>query len=149
VNPQNAGGNAAGTVLGLVSALTFAWFGHASKQLGRTLTPLNISLAQNIVVFLALTPMLFIAQPAPALTSDWLWLVLLGVFTTAFMHQLYFYALNRLSASTCSGFVALEPVYAILFAALFLDEPVTLWVIVSGILIVGASCALLKCETHT
>lgn len=62
------------------------------------------------------------------------------------MHQLYFYALNRLSAATCGGFVALEPVYAILLAALFFGEPVTGWVAVSAALIVGASFALLRLE---
>jgi drug/metabolite transporter (DMT)-like permease len=61
---------------------------------------------------------------------------------TAVMLQLYLYALQRISASTCSGFVALEPVYAILLAALIFHEPVTLWIV----LIVGASLTLLRLE---
>jgi drug/metabolite transporter (DMT)-like permease len=71
----------------------------------------------------------------------------LGVVTTALMHQLYLFALARLSATTCSGFVALEPVYAVVFAALLFGEPVTVWVALSGALIVGASLTLHKRDT--
>ena len=146
--PRSGLDGAPGIILGLTSALTFAWFGHASKQLGKTLSPLRISLMQNGVVAGLLAPFLLFAAPAPHRAMDWVWLALLGVVTTALMHQLYFYALRRLSASTCSGFVALEPVYAIMFAALLFREPVTPWVAVSGMLIVGASYALLKLETR-
>ncbi|MGB9152800.1 MAG: DMT family transporter [Alphaproteobacteria bacterium] len=146
INPQNNHGNPLGVGAGLISALTFAWFGYASKQLGRALSPLRISLVQNTVVATILVPFLFFVDGHPARIADWMWLLLLGVMTTAVMHQLYFYALRRLSASTCSGFVALEPVYAILFAAVLFHESITLWVILSAVLIVGASVAFLKLE---
>ncbi len=74
-------------------------------------------------------------------------MISLGVVTTAVVHQLYFYALQRLPTSACNGFAALEPVYAILFAALFFKEQISLVVIVSGALIVGASILLLKQES--
>lgn len=48
--------------------------------------------------------------------------------------------------TTCSGFIALEPVYAIMFAALLFHEPIKPWIVVSIILIVGASLTLLKIE---
>lgn len=59
---------------------------------------------------------------------------------------LYLYALQRISASTCSGFIALEPVYAISFAALLFGDPVTPWIMVSMALIIGASLILLRIE---
>jgi len=146
VGPGTQNNSVSGTIIGLVSALAFAWFGIASKKLGQELSPLRISFVQNTVVAIALIPCLILATPAPAHVSDWAWLILLGVLNTALMHQLYFYALKRLSASTCSGFVALEPVYAILFAAYFFGEPITLWTALSSFLIVGASFALLRYE---
>jgi drug/metabolite transporter (DMT)-like permease len=136
-----------GTVAGIISALTFTVFGIASKKLGQTLSPLRISLYQNAVVALLLVPFLPLTGPMPSSLQDWGYLLLLGILTTAFMHQLYFYALRRLSASTCSGFVALEPVYAILFAALLFREPVTLMVGISGSLILASSFLLLHRET--
>ncbi len=148
IKPQDTQNNMLGIAAGLASALTFAWFGHASKQLGKVLSPLRISFVQNAVVGVVLAPFLLFVSPAPHQPMDWVWLALLGIVTTAIMHQLYFYALRRLSASTCSGFVALEPVYAIFFAVLFFHEPMTTWVVVSGGLIMGASYALLRQEAQ-
>ena len=108
-----------------------------------------VSLIQNLTVALCLTPTLVFSLQAPHTTTDWVCLMLLGVVTTAFMHQLYLFALKRLSATTCSGFIALEPVYAIVFAAIFLGEPLTLWVVVSAALIIGASIVLLRAEQVT
>jgi drug/metabolite transporter (DMT)-like permease len=134
-----------GTAAGLASGCSFAWFGIASKRLGAVLAPLRASLYQNLVVTVALLPFLFFTPP-PVTLRDWALLAALGVIATALMHQLYFYALRRLSAATCSGFVALEPVYAILFAAALFAEPVTYKIGLSALLIVGASLMLLKLE---
>ena len=67
----------------------------------------------------------------------------LGVVATALMHQLYFFALKHLPAAVCGGFVALEPVYAILFAALLFSDGIAPVTGLSGTLIVGASILLL------
>lgn len=131
-----------GTVAGIASAALFALFGIISKSLTSRLPTLSVSFFQNLVVCIVLLPFLVYATPAPDESVEWAFLILLGVVTTALMHQLYFYALKRLSASTCSGFVALEPVYAIFFAALFFGEPLTARVAVSGILILSASFLL-------
>jgi len=135
-----------GTLAGLASAITFAVFGLASKRMGQALSPLTISIYQNAVVAISMAAFLPFALPMPSTAAHWGLLLLLGVLTTALMHQLYFYALRRLSASTCSGFVALEPVYAIIFAALFFNEAITLWVAASGALILLASFILLSQE---
>ena len=143
VDIKDGGAVLYGALAGLASALLYAFFSIQSKQLISKMAPLNISLAQNIVVFVSLLPALPFVSPAPALASDWLWLAVLGIVTTALMLQLFLFALARLSAAVCSGFVALEPVYAVAFAAIFFKEPLTIWVFVSGVLIVGSSVALL------
>jgi drug/metabolite transporter (DMT)-like permease len=135
-----------GIMMGLASAVTFALFGRLSQKLGHQGGAAWISCLQNIIVMLAILPVLWLVAPAPPQPPDWIWLILLGVVTTALMHQLYFYALQRLSATLCSAFVALEPVYAIVFAAWFFNEPLTPWLFVSGSLILGASIILLKKE---
>lgn len=135
-----------GIIVGMGSALAFAVFGVISKKLSSELPAMMISLAQNIVVFLVLVPFLATSHPMPSSGTDWLWLVVLGVVTTALMHQLYLYALAKLSASTCSAFIALEPVYAVAFAAIFFGEAITLRVVISGALILGASYLMLLSE---
>jgi drug/metabolite transporter (DMT)-like permease len=147
VEPRGSGGNLGGAAAGLVSALTYAIFWHVSQRLSQPLSsPTTISFCQNSIVFALLAPTLVFAAPAPARLAEWLALMSLGLFNTAVMLLLYLYALKRISANTCSGFVALEPVYAIAFAALLFHEPVTPWIVVSIILIIGASLTLLKIE---
>jgi drug/metabolite transporter (DMT)-like permease len=131
-----------GTVAGLVSAVLFAVFGIISKNLTSGLPTLTVSFIQNLTVCIVLLPFLPFSKPVPNDPAEWILLVLLGIVTTALMHQLYFYSLKRLSASTCSGFVALEPVYAIIFAAIFFSEPLAARVAVSGALILCASFLL-------
>jgi len=146
VEPNGGGRNVNGAAAGLISAFTYALFWRVSQRLAQPLPPATISLCQNGIVFALLAPTLIFAAPAPTRLVEWLSLTALGVFNTAVMLLLYLYALKRISANTCSGFVALEPVYAIVFAALFFDEPVTPWIVVSIVLILGASLTLLRIE---
>ena len=149
VDAKDSDAQLTGAIVGLGSALSFAVFGIKAQLLTTEIQPLMVSLIQNLTVALCLTPTLVFSSQAPHTTTDWVCLMLLGVVTTAFMHQLYLFALKRLSATTCSGFIALEPVYAIVFAAIFLGEPLTLWVLVSGALIIGSSIVLLRAEQVT
>lgn len=138
-----------GTIAGVASAVLFALFGIISKNLTSRLPTLTVSFVQNLIVCIVLLPFLTFAKPAPDEPVEWIFLILLGIVTTALMHQLYFYSLKRLSASTCGGFVALEPVYAILFAALFFAEPLPARVAISGILILSASFLLFSRTFNT
>jgi drug/metabolite transporter (DMT)-like permease len=133
-----------GTLLGISSAVLFAFFGVMSKKLTSVLPTLTVSFYQNVTVFIVLLAFLPFSSPFANDLREWTFLAVLGILTTAIMHQLYFYALKRLSASTCSGFIALEPVYAILFAGLFFGEPVTVVVVISGLLILIASFLMTK-----
>lgn len=145
VEPSGGERNLGGAAAGLVSGFTYALFWRESQRTG-SLSPINLSFWQNSVVLVLLAPALLFATPVPASTIEWASLVALGTINTAVMLLIYLYALKRISPSTCSGFIALEPVYAILFAALFFHEPVTPWIVVSVILILGASFTLLKIE---
>jgi drug/metabolite transporter (DMT)-like permease len=145
VEPHGSDQTKLGTVAGLSSAASYALFWRANQKASQRLRLAQLSLGQNIAVLGLLAPILIFVGPAPSGTTAWTLLMALGVFNTAGM-LLYAFALKHISASTCSGFVALEPVYAIAFAALLFKEPLTGWMAVSLILIVGASLALLKLE---
>ena len=149
VDAKDSNAQLTGVIVGLGSALCFAVFGIKAQILTTEIQPLMVSLIQNLTVALCLTPTLVFSSHAPHTTTDWVCLMLLGVVTTAFMHQLYLFALKRLSATTCSGFIALEPVYAIVFAAIFFGEPLTRWVVVSAAFIIASSIVLLRAERVT
>jgi drug/metabolite transporter (DMT)-like permease len=146
VDARQGQGSIWGAAAGLISGITYACFWHSGKGFSGRLPPVSISLYQSAITASLLLPFLPFASPAPGQLSDWLWLALLGIVNTAIMLQLYLYALKRISASTCSGFVALEPVYAILLAALLFHEPITSIVGLSAALIVGASFILHSVE---
>ncbi|HWU45036.1 MAG TPA: DMT family transporter [Bdellovibrio sp.] len=148
INLDASGAQIQGAIAGLVSAATFAVFGIKSKQLTKELTPITVSFMQNLTVAISTSCFLPLSHPLPTSSTDWMCLVLLGVVTTAIMHQLYLFALTKLSATVCSGFIALEPIYAIVLAAIFFKEPITFWVVVSGFLIIGASLVLLRSESE-
>ncbi|HWK79736.1 MAG TPA: EamA family transporter [Thermomicrobiales bacterium] len=133
-----------GVAVGLFSAVTFSLFGFASAALNRRMTPVMLSVGQNGVVALLVIPFLAlpVADPAPTHARQWLLLVLLGVVTTATTHQLYFYAMQRLSPVACGGYMALEPVYTIIFAGLLLGEPVTPMIVLCAAMILAASIVL-------
>ena len=147
IEPGGGERNVSGAVAGLVSAFAYALFWRVCQRLGQSLSPAAISLSQNGIVFVLLAPALFFAAPAPVRSVEWVSLIALGVFNTAVLLLLYHYALRRISAGTCSGFVALEPIYAIALAALLFNEPVTPWTVVSILLIIGASLALLRIDS--
>jgi drug/metabolite transporter (DMT)-like permease len=131
-------------VVGLVSAISYAAFGLCSQALGRTCDPIALSLRQNLAVALLLAPLLPFVSPAPGSATDWLWIAALGLAATAFGHQLYFFALKRLPAAVCGAVISLEPIYAIALAALLFGEPIGPIVVVSAVLIIGASLVLLR-----
>ena len=150
LQPDSSGNDSlAGTLAGLVSALAYAFFWRVTQRIQQPLPAASLSLIQNGVVFLLLLPALFYAAPAPADAKSWLALSALGIINTAVLLLLYLYALQRISASSCSGFIALEPVYAISFAALLFGDPVTPWILASMALIIGASLILLRVEQKT
>ncbi|MBX7232545.1 MAG: DMT family transporter [Bdellovibrionales bacterium] len=136
-----------GPFMGLTSALTFSWFGLLSRDLNRTQSSLVTAIYQNLLVLLFVLPFLSGSVPSPKRFTDFAILMMLGVIMTALTHQLYFFALKHLPPSVCGGFIAMEPVYAILFAFLFFHEPLTAKVFLSGGLIMGASFLLLHSET--
>jgi drug/metabolite transporter (DMT)-like permease len=142
--PGSAGPAASfGAGIGLAAALLFAMFALISQDLAKDTKAVTLSMYQQGMVALLLLPALPFVEPLQT-TGDWIAVAALGVIGTALTHQLYLFALGRLPASVCGGFVTLEPIYAILFAALLFGEPVRPIVLVSAPLVVGASLLLLR-----
>ena len=142
--PGTAGSAASfGAGIGLVCALLFAVFALVSQDLAKDINAITLSMYQQGMVALLLLPALPFTEPLQT-AGDWIAVVALGVIGTALTHQLYLFALRRLPASVCGGFVTLEPVYAIVFAALLFGDAIRPLVMVSAALVLGASLLLLR-----
>lgn len=122
----------AGVVAGVVSALFVALFGTLNKRMvdaGDPLTVTALELGAGTLVLTALAPLMPALVPAfagPLLvlpsTSDATWLLVLALACTLLPFALCLVALRHLSAFTAQLSVNLEPVYAIVLAALVFGE---------------------------
>jgi drug/metabolite transporter (DMT)-like permease len=147
VAPTRGHAIALAALVGLGSAACYAVFWHLSGALSVRLPAIAICFYQSVVVALVALPALPLVAHGPGEPIQWLLLAWFGVVNTALAPLLYLFALRRLSASTCSGFVALEPVYAIVLAAALFHDPISARIVLSGLLIVSASYVLLRIET--
>ena len=122
----------AGIVAGVVSAFFVALFGTLNKRMvdggdALTITALELGAGTLTLTMLApLMPMLVPAFAGPLLVlptgMDAFWLVVLALACTLFPFALSLVALRHLSAYTVQLATNLEPVYAIVLAALLLGE---------------------------
>ncbi len=122
----------AGIVAGVASALLVALFGTLNKRMvdgGDPLTVTALELGAGTVMLTLLAPLMPLLVPAfagPLLVvptgMDAMWLLLLSLACTLFPFALCLVALRHLSAFTAQLSVNLEPVYAIVLAAILFGE---------------------------
>jgi len=126
------GGMRAGVAMGAVSALLVALFGSFNKRLVDHADPLTVTaleLGAGTLLLTALAPLLPFLVPVLG-ASDWVvpglhdaaLLLLLALACTLLPFALALVALRQLSAYTVQLVTNLEPVYAIVLAALLLGE---------------------------
>ena len=126
------------TALGLTSGFTFAALTLLNRRLVASVPPLPLVTAQTAVAGLLLLPLAATQLPSvPA--RDWAWLVLLGIVFTGLAHACFTASLQRVRVAVAAVVAALEPVYGITAAWVFLSETPTPRMLVGGVLIIGAS----------
>lgn len=127
-----------GLAWGIASGLAFALLALANRRTAAGLNTIQLACWQNVVVMLICLP-LGLGELARLAWLDWFWLALLGVFCTGLSHYLFVSSLTRLNARTAGLVIALEPVYAILFAWLLFTQQPSLRMIAGAALILVAS----------
>ena len=132
---------------GLGAAMLYAVFWHVGRSLRPALSETMVTISQSALIAATVVPFLAFVPRPPTELSQWAWLIWFGAVNTALASQLYLYALRHLSASSCGAFVAMEPIYAISFAALLFDEPLSPRTAVSGVVILAASYLLSRLES--
>lgn len=111
---------AAGVFWGVLSALLFALRNVMHRHWLRAYPSSQMMFYQLSIVGLLLLPVA--AAPAQVAAVDWLLLVPLGIVFTALGHSLFVGSMRNLRAKTASLIACLQPVYAIMAAALLLAE---------------------------
>ena len=125
-------------MLGLASGLTFALLTLLNRQPTLHVPPLPLVVVQLAAAGLILLP-LAIPQIPKVTAGDWLWMLLLGVACTGVAHACFTSSLKTVRVAVVGVAAALEPVYGMLAAWLFLGESPTMTMLTGATFIIGAS----------
>ncbi|MGS1115930.1 DMT family transporter [Castellaniella sp. UC4442_H9] len=121
----------------IVSGLSFALFTLANRKAVTQVPARELAAWENLVVATLTLPWC-LGEFTTLRAVDWLWIFMLGVFCTALSHSLLVSCLAKLKARTAGIVLALEPVYAILFAAILFAQYPSVRALIGGALIIGA-----------
>ncbi len=126
-----------GLAWAVASGLSFALFTVINRKAAGHLSAYQVACWENFVVVLATLPFSFGGFTELA-TLDWVWLALLGIFCTALSHFLLVSSLVALNARSAGIVIALEPVYAIVFAAILFAQYPSARALLGGAIMIGA-----------
>lgn len=134
-------GNVTGILYGLGAALAYAFIVLVNKRL-IGISGVESALVQLFVSALTLFPYLLLTGETDfsGVSGRAIGLLaIVGVVHTGVMYLLYFSCLQKLEAQTAAVFSYIDPVSAILFAAVFLRERMQPLQIAGGLLVLGAT----------
>jgi drug/metabolite transporter (DMT)-like permease len=124
-----------GAGLAFASAFTYAILVLNAKRLLRGIPATVYMLGEDITAALILLPVVLLS-PGPSGAIEWGALLTLGVVHTAFTGFLFLSALRTVRADHAAVLTYAEPVSAVVYAAVFLAEPMTAATIIGGTLVV-------------
>lgn len=135
-----------GALLGLGSAVTFA-LGTVINRKAYVygVTPFSLAVWHNIVPAVVMAPFIFyfMKQGVHFTSNDWLGVAYMGIFAIGIGFILYMMGLQRVAKANHAAIMTYgEPIGAIILAAIFMGEPMTVYVVVGGVLIIGSGIAL-------
>ncbi|MBN2200287.1 MAG: DMT family transporter [Candidatus Aminicenantes bacterium] len=131
-----------GVLWGLPAGASFSLLSILNRKLRRSHDGLSIAFRQDAFALLFLAPLAVPALPAAISLRDVALLSILGLACTAGAHTLFIDGLRSVSARAASLISALEPVYGIALAIVFLREIPSLRTAAGGALILAAALAV-------
>jgi drug/metabolite transporter (DMT)-like permease len=129
-----------GILWGLLAGLTFAFLTVLDRDLAGRHPSLKVAFYQDLFAALFLLP---VVLPLGLAFSgrDLALVAILGVLCTALAHTLFIEGMKRVGARTASVLSALEPVYGILLALVFLKESPSLRTVSGGAIVLATALA--------
>jgi len=142
---------ASAVAAGLGSAATYAAIVLVSKQLLRDgAPPVTVALWDCAIGAIVMLPVLALGDRVlPSGLGEWSVVLALGIVFTGLSTLVYALILRHVSAQAAGLLTFLEPVSAVVLAALFLDDPLTAATLAGGALVVAAGVAVIALEPDT
>lgn len=132
--------NTWGLFCGGMSAIMYFFMVTFNKQ-SENISGMENSVIQLVVSFLTVAVFTGIKQGflINVPTTAWVWILMLGIVNTGIGCYLYFSSLAKLPVQTVAVCGYLEPLSAVVFAALLLGEKMTIIQIVGAVCIIGGA----------
>lgn len=136
-----------GIIIGILSALSYALLTLMNRYFSIYYSSTTIALYEQSSATVILLPTLLFINSTPTF-KDISLLIFLGIVTTALAHTLFISSLKNVEAHKAGIISAMESVYSILLAYLFLHEIPTVREIVGAIIIISVviMTQLKRCE---
>lgn len=128
--------NAKGVFWGLFSAALFSLRNIMLKDTSKSYDGITVMVYQLFVVTVTVSPVLYFLDTSD-ITTQYPYVILLALLSTAIGHSLFVKGLKNFSASTASIIMSTQPVYGILLAFIFLKEIPTSNTFIGGALIIS------------
>lgn len=132
-----------GAAAALASALTYAVLVLNAKRLLVGVSSEVYLTTEWLVASAVLLPAVLML-PGPTAVSEWGALLALGVVETALTGFLFVAGLRVVRADRAATLTYLEPVAAVLFAAVWLGEPLTAAIVIGGVAVVVAGALVAR-----
>jgi drug/metabolite transporter (DMT)-like permease len=139
-----------GAALAFASALTYAALLLRSKKILRGISSGALMLVEYTVASAVLVPFVIAAYArgdVPSTPQAYGALVTLGVIHTAASGFVFLSGLRRVRADHAAILMYVEPMSAVLFAALLLGEPLTVRTLVGGALVIAGGLFVARLES--
>lgn len=128
--------NVQGILFGLLSALCYSIRILILKQYVAQYHGVMLMFYQTLIITICLLPVLFFMDVS-GFESQYPYLLLLALLTTAIGHSLMVHSLQFFSVSTASIISSVQPIFGIVLAFIFLNEVPTLNIFFGGSLILA------------
>ena len=137
-----------GAGMAFCSALTYAGLMLTGKRLLRNISAPVLAFGEYAFATVLLLPAVLLL-PGPSSSKEWGALVTLGAVHTAFATLVFFSGLRHVRTDQAGVFMYAEPVTAVIFAAIFLSEPLTWATAVGGAGVVAAGILVARMTPAT
>ena len=139
-NATQSSSNPWGLFCGAMSAVMYFFMVTLNKQ-SKNISGMENSVIQLVVSFLTVAVFTGIKQGfiINVPTTAWSWVLILGILNTGIGCYLYFSPLAKLPVQTVAVCGYLEPLSAVVFAALLLGEKMTAIQIIGAVCIIGGA----------
>jgi drug/metabolite transporter (DMT)-like permease len=142
-----------GELVALLSALLWAMASVLMALVGRGLHPIPLNLIRCLVsttFFWCLLPFFGgIAAVAAIEPGTWLWLALSVLLLLIVGDLLYLRSMDMAGVSWAMPVASINPLWAVLFAAMFVDEPLTGRLVAGAMLVVAGVTLVSQSTVHT